>query len=71
VASRGSTRVEAWGALLGEVMGILLGLWMVSWGWEEFGGTLVAICAIGFVVSSVHLVRMLRRGAGERDVPIT
>ncbi len=61
MASRGSTPLEAWAALLGEVLGMLLGLWMISRGWDEFGATLVVICAVGFVVSSVHLVRVVRR----------
>ena len=68
MASRGSTSLEAWGALLGEILAILLGLWMVSRGWSDFGWGLVAIAAFGFVVSSVHLVRVLRRGAGETEV---
>jgi hypothetical protein len=36
---------------------------MVSRGWTEFGWTLGAIGAVGFVVSSVHLMRVLKRGA--------
>lgn len=64
MASRGSTRLEAWGALLGEVLAILLGLWMVSRGWSDFGWGLVIIASVGFVFSSVHLVRMLQGNAG-------
>lgn len=69
MASRGSTTLEAWGALLGEVLAILLGLWMVSRGWDDFGWGLVVIAAAGFVFSSVHLVRVLRGRVGQGELP--
>jgi hypothetical protein len=71
MADRGSTKLEAWGALFGEVLGIALGLWMISFGWEEFGAMLAIICALGFVVSSVHLVRVLRQSEAPQEVPTT
>jgi hypothetical protein len=41
--------------LAGEVMAILLGLWMVfGLGWREFGPGLVLFGAIGFVVTCVR-----------------
>jgi hypothetical protein len=68
MATKESTALEAWGALLGEVVAILLGVWMISRGWG-FGLWLVVIAGFGLVVSSVHLVRVLRGGSVETDVP--
>jgi hypothetical protein len=46
-----------------------LGLWMVSRGWEDFGWGLVVIAVVGFVFSSVHLVRVLRGKVGQGELP--
>lgn len=42
---------------------------MISFGWEEFGAMLAIICALGFVVSSVHLVRVLRQNEVPPEAP--
>jgi hypothetical protein len=52
-----SKRAAEWAGLAGEVLAILLGVWMISWGWEDFGSGLVVIGVVGFVVSSVRLWR--------------
>ncbi len=46
--------------LVGEVLAILLGAWMVSRGWTDFGWGLVVFGAFGFVVSTVRLLRAVR-----------
>jgi hypothetical protein len=56
-----SKRAAEWAGLAGEVLAILLGVLLIAWGWEEFGSMLVAIGAIGFVVSSVRLWRGRRQ----------
>lgn len=51
-----SRRAEFLAQLAGEVLAILLGLWMVfGLGWEEFGPGLVLFGAIGFVVTCVRM----------------
>jgi uncharacterized membrane protein len=51
-----SRRAQFLAELAGEVLAILLGLWMVfGLGWEEFGPGLVLFGAIGFVVTSVRM----------------
>jgi hypothetical protein len=58
-----SKRAAEWAGLAAEVVAILLGLLIVSWGWEDFGWGLVVIGVIGFVVSSVRLWQ----GRGRRE----
>jgi hypothetical protein len=62
-----SKRAAEWAGLAGEVLAILLGVLMVLWGWEAFGWGLVAIGAIGSVVSGVQLWR--GRGRLEPAIP--
>jgi hypothetical protein len=51
-----SRRAEFLAQLVGEVLAILLGLWMVfGLGWEEFGPGLVLFGTVGFVVTSVRM----------------
>jgi hypothetical protein len=56
-----SKRAAEWAGLAGEVLAIVLGLLMVSWGWEDFGWGLVVIGAIGFVISGAQLWRGRRQ----------
>jgi hypothetical protein len=51
-----SRRAHFLAELVGELLAILLGLWMVfGLGWEEFGPGLVLFGAIGFVATSVRM----------------
>jgi hypothetical protein len=52
-----------WAGLVGEVLVILLGAWMISRGWTDFGLTVVIVGFVGFVVSTVRLWRIVRRRA--------
>ena len=55
--------------LVGEVLAIALGLWMVNRGWE-FGAGLILFGGVGFVVSSVRLLRAVREHrAGQPPQP--
>jgi hypothetical protein len=40
---------------------ILVGLWMISRGWTDFGEIVVGISVVGLVVSVVQLVRLRRQ----------
>jgi TM2 domain-containing membrane protein YozV len=48
-------------ALVGEVLAILLGFVLIALGWTGLGEILVAIGAIGFVISAVRLWRVVRK----------
>ena len=51
--------------LAGEVLAILLGLWMVfGLGWKEFGPGLVLFGALGFVVTCVRHWRSRKAAVG-------
>jgi hypothetical protein len=70
-----SRRAEFLAQLAGELLAILLGLWMVfGLGWEEFGPGLVLFGTIGLVVTSVRMWK--GRGqpadddAGARDAAV-
>ena len=56
---RPSKRAQAWAELAGEVAAILLGALIVSLGWTDFGVGLMAIGAIGFVITLVRSRRAL------------
>jgi hypothetical protein len=61
---RPSMRAQAWAELAGEAAAILLGaLLIVALGWTDFGVGLMAIGAIGFVVTLVRSRRSLGRPA--------
>jgi hypothetical protein len=56
MAAEVSKRAQFLAELTGEVLAILLGLWMVfGLGWEEFGPGLVLFGSIGFVVTAVRM----------------
>ena len=48
------------GILVDAVL-ILVGLWMISRGWTDFGEIVVGISSFGLVVSIVQLVRLRRQ----------
>jgi hypothetical protein len=51
-----SKRAELLAQLVGELLAILLGLWMTfGLGWEEFGPGLVLFGAIGFAVTCARM----------------
>jgi hypothetical protein len=52
-----SSLVYEWGGVLGEVLAVLLGVWIISRGWTGFGWALVITGLIGFVASSTRLWR--------------
>jgi hypothetical protein len=56
---RPSKRAQAWAELAGEVAAILLGALIVALGWTDFGVGLMAIGAIGFVITLVRSRRAL------------
>ena len=58
-------RYELAGALVGEVLAILLGVWMISRGWENFGGGLVVIGVVGLVLSTVRFGKAMRQRPNE------
>lgn len=50
-----SPRAQLLAELAGEVLAILLGVWMiVGLGWDEFGPVLVVVGAIGLVATIVR-----------------
>jgi hypothetical protein len=51
---RPSKRAQAWAELAGEVAAILLGALIVALGWTDFGMGLMAIGAIGLVITLVR-----------------
>lgn len=55
-----SKHVYAWGSVLGEVLAVLLGVWITTRGWTGFGLILVATGVIGLVASATRLRRILR-----------
>jgi hypothetical protein len=63
-----SKRAQAWAELAGEVGAILLGALIVALGWTDFGVGLMAIAAIGLVITLVRSRRvLLGRPAGGED----
>ena len=62
-SKRPSKRAQAWAELAGEVGAILLGALIVALGWTDFGVGLMAIGAIGFVITLVRSRRALGRPA--------
>lgn len=48
------------GVLVDAVL-ILVGLWMISRGWTDFGEIVVGISSFGLVVSVVQLVRLRKQ----------
>lgn len=50
-----------WGSVLGEVIAVLLGIWIISQGRTGFGWTLVITGVIGLVASSLRLWRTMRQ----------
>jgi hypothetical protein len=60
---RPSKRAQAWAELAGEVAAVVLGAVLVVVGWTEFGVGLMAIGAIGFVVTLVRSWRVLGQAA--------
>lgn len=46
--------------LVGELLAIALGAWMILRAWDGFGWGLVIIGAVGFAVSAVRLWRAIR-----------
>lgn len=53
-----SKRAEFLAQLVGEVLAIALGLWMVfGLGWTEFGPGLVLFGAAGFVITTVRMLK--------------
>lgn len=49
-----------WGSVVGEVVVVLLGAWVISRGWTAFGWILLITGVIGLVASSTRLWRVLR-----------
>jgi hypothetical protein len=49
--------------IVGEILAIILGFALIAVGWTGLGEVLVAIGAIGFVISVVRLWRLVRRPA--------
>lgn len=47
--------------IVGEILAILLGFVLMAVGWTGLGEMLVAIGAIGFVISVVRLWRLVRK----------
>lgn len=67
-SKRPSKRAQAWAELAGEVGAILLGALIVALGWRDLGVGLMAIGAIGFVITLVRSRRvLLGRPAGGED----
>ncbi len=64
-SNRPSKRAQAWAELVGEVGAILLGALIVALGWTDFGVGLMAIGAIGFVITLVRSWGALGRPADE------
>jgi hypothetical protein len=65
-----SRRAEFLAQLAGELLAILLGLWMTfGLGWDEFGPGLVLFGAIGFVVTSVRMWKGRGEPAGNELRP--
>ncbi len=58
-----SKAAYAWVGVVVDLLLILVGFWMISQGWTEFGEILIAICVVGLVVSIVQLWREKRRPA--------
>ena len=50
-----------WVGLAVDVVLILVGVWMISRGWTEFGSTVLIVSLVGLAVSVVRLLRMARR----------
>jgi hypothetical protein len=62
---RPSKRAQARAELAGEVAAVVLGAVTAALGWTEFGVGLMAIGAIGFVITLVRSWQvLLGRGAG-------
>jgi hypothetical protein len=58
-AKRPPKRAQAWAELAGEIAAVLLGAVIVALGWTDFGVGLMAIGAIGFVITLVRSRRVL------------
>lgn len=59
-----SKRTYAWVGVVLDLLLIVVGLWMISRGWwTDFAEVLVAVCAVGLVVSLVQVVRGMRSPA--------
>jgi hypothetical protein len=58
-SKRPSKRAQAWAELAGEVGAIVLGAVLVAVGWTDFGVGLMAIGAVGFVITLVRSRRVL------------
>jgi hypothetical protein len=56
-----SKKQQELAGIVGEILAILLGLVLIAVGWTGLGEMLVAIGAIGFVISVVRLWRLVRR----------
>jgi hypothetical protein len=65
-AKRPSKRVQAWAELAGEIAAVVLGAVIVALGWTEFGVGLMAIGAIGFVITLVRSRHVLLGQAADR-----
>lgn len=55
-----SKATYAWVGVVVDLALILVGIWMISRGWTDFGEILVAICVVGLGVSIVQLWRESR-----------
>jgi hypothetical protein len=58
-SKRPSKRAQALAELAGEVAAIVLGAVLVAIGWPDFGVGLMAIGALGFVITLVRSRRVL------------
>ncbi|MFC5179488.1 hypothetical protein [Nocardioides taihuensis] len=58
-----SKAAYAWVGIVVDLLLILVGAWMISRGWTDFGEILVAICVVGLAASIVQLWRGRRRPA--------
>jgi predicted tellurium resistance membrane protein TerC len=58
---RPSKKQQELAGLVGEILAIVLGFVLIAVGWTGLGEILVAIGAIGFVISAVRLWRLVRR----------
>jgi hypothetical protein len=60
-----SKRAQAWAELAGEIAAVVLGAVIVALGWTEFGVGLMAIGAVGFVITLARWWRVLLRRAAD------
>ncbi|TQN49073.1 hypothetical protein FHX52_2234 [Humibacillus xanthopallidus] len=58
-----SKAAYAWVGIVVDALLILVGVWMISRGWTDFGEILVGICVVGLGASIVQLWRQRRRPA--------